>query len=242
MQAAASRAPASEAALELGLLQQMLSRPVARTTLSRVAALADSSRDAGELARAGRALQALGQFQEANAAFRDAAGLAPANAAIQTAWGDLFLEKHNKAEAVEVVPGCARNRFPLRRRRSLAARARSPTKTRRRPITLVKRALEIKPNSVDAHVFLADQAIDAEPSGRSARAADKALAVNPSSLEAHAILAAMAYVDDKPQEFEAEVAKILAISPNYGDVYRIAGELAAHNYRFDEAVALTRRR
>src|SRR6476659_5176716 len=41
LQAAASRAPASEAALELGLLQQMLSRPVARTTLSRVAALAD---------------------------------------------------------------------------------------------------------------------------------------------------------------------------------------------------------
>jgi tetratricopeptide (TPR) repeat protein len=65
--------------------------------------------------------------------------------------------------------------------------------------------------------------------------------VNPSSLEAHALLAAIAFVDDKPQEFDAEVAKTLAIAPNYGEVYRTTGELAAHNYRFDEAVALTRK-
>ena len=48
-------------------------------------------------------------------------------------------------------------------------------------------------------------------------------------------------MEDKPQEFEAEAAKALAIAPSYGEVYRAAGELAAHNYRFDEAVALTRR-
>jgi len=48
-------------------------------------------------------------------------------------------------------------------------------------------------------------------------------------------------VQDKNQEFEAEVAKTLAIAPNYGDVYRVAGELTAQNYRFDEAVTLTRR-
>jgi tetratricopeptide (TPR) repeat protein len=35
--------------------------------------------------------------------------------------------------------------------------------------------------------------------------------------------------------------KILAISPNYGDGYRVAGERVARAYRFDEAVALTRR-
>ncbi|HUR32902.1 MAG TPA: tetratricopeptide repeat protein, partial [Vicinamibacterales bacterium] len=30
-------------------------------------------------------------------------------------------------------------------------------------------------------------------------------------------------------------------SPNYGEAYRLAGELAAHNYRFDEAVVLVRK-
>ena len=48
-------------------------------------------------------------------------------------------------------------------------------------------------------------------------------------------------MQDKQSEFESEVAKALAVAPNYGDVYRVAGEVAARNYRFDEAVALTRR-
>src|SRR5206468_5796049 len=70
---------------------------------------------------------------------------------------------------------------------------------------------------------------------------EKALAINPSSLDAHALLAAIAYVEDKTSEYEAEVAKTFAIAPNHADVYRLAGELAAHSYRFDEAVVLTRR-
>jgi tetratricopeptide (TPR) repeat protein len=37
------------------------------------------------------------------------------------------------------------------------------------------------------------------------------------------------------------VARTLAIAPKYGDVYRVAGEMTAHSYRFDEAVTLTRR-
>ena len=101
---------------------------------------------------------------------------------------------------------------------------------------LVKRALEINPNSVDAHVFLANQAIDSEKRAEARELLNKALAVNPSSLDVHGTLAALAYVEDKPQEFEAEVAKVLAISPGRGEVYRVAGEMVAHNYRFDEAV------
>ena len=66
--------------------------------------------------------------------------------------------------------------------------------------------------------------------------------MNPSSLDvARAAAPRSPYVEDKTQEFEAEAAKALAISPRYGEVYRVAGEMAAHNYRFDEAVALTRR-
>src|SRR5260221_6584176 len=55
------------------------------------------------------------------------------------------------------------------------------------------------------------------------------------------MLAALAAVEDKNQEFDSEVAKVLAVSPGHSEVYRVAGELVAHNYRFEEAVALTRR-
>src|SRR5207248_1919420 len=108
-------------------------------------------------------------------------------------------------------------------------------------IALAKRALDVNPSSVDADVFLAEEAIDAGRRDEARELLTKALEVNPSSLEAHALLGAIAYVDDKSQQFDAEVAKTLAIAPNYSDVYRVAGEVAAHNYRFDEAVELTRR-
>ena len=108
-------------------------------------------------------------------------------------------------------------------------------------VAAAKKALEINPSYVDAHVFLANAVDRPGPERRGARVAAEGAAVNPSSLEALAALAAMAYVEDKTAEFDAEVAKVLAISPNYGEVYRVAGELTAHNYRFDEAVALLRR-
>jgi Tfp pilus assembly protein PilF len=108
-------------------------------------------------------------------------------------------------------------------------------------VAIAKRVLEINPSSVDAEVFLAEEAVDAGHRDEARKALAKALATNASSLPAHSLLAAIAYVEDKQPEFEGEVAKALEISPGYGDVYRQAGELAAHNYRFDEAVALTRR-
>ncbi|HEX7606492.1 MAG TPA: tetratricopeptide repeat protein, partial [Usitatibacter sp.] len=108
-------------------------------------------------------------------------------------------------------------------------------------IALAKHALEINPSSVDAQIFLAGEAADANKHDEARQALDKALAVNPSSLDAIALRAALSYIEDKPQEFEAEAAKALAIAPRYGEVYRVAGNMAARNYRFDEAVELTRR-
>ena len=193
----AQRAPTSEAALELGLLLQMLGKPDATAILSRVAAAAGRATDAAELAAGGRALRALGRFQEANAAYRDAASLAPRDPAINTAWGELFLEKYNRRRSAEVVPGGAPGRSALR-----AGAARLGARARRRQSAaggrLAKQALEINPSDVDAHVFLAGEAADAGHARRGARScSQKALAINPSSLEAQRSLAALAYVEDK---------------------------------------------
>ena len=235
-----ARSPASEAALELGLLQHMLGRADATAILERVAAQADSSRDPLELARAGRALRALGRFKEANAAYRDASTDAPGDPSIQTGWGELFLEKYNRPEALRSFQ-MALQADP-RWTPALVGSARALSDDNPpQAVSLAKRALELNPSSVDAHIFLAEEATDAGHHDEALEALDKALAVNPSSLEARALRGALAFIKDKPQEFEAEAAKTLAIAPSYGDVYRIAGELAAHNYRFDEAVDLTRR-
>jgi len=240
LRAVVGRAPTSEAALELGLLQLMLGRPDAAAILDKVSLQAETSDDANELARAAHALRALGRFQEANAAYRLAATNAPGDAAIQTAWGELFLEKYNKTEALKSFQMALQLDPKFAPALLGSARALSDENPPQ-AVTLAKRALEINPSSVEAQVFLAGEATDAGHKDEAHEALQKALAVNPSSLEAHALVAALAFVADKPQEFEAEADKALAIAPTYGDVYRIAGDLAARNYRFDEAVTLTRR-
>jgi len=236
----AQRAPSSEAALELGLLQHMLGRADATSILEKVAGLADTSSDASEVARAARALRALGRFQEANAAYREASSGAPGEASIQSGWGELFFEKYNNAEALRSFQ-MALQADPRWAPALLGSARALSDDNPPQAVTLAKRALEINPSFVEANVFLAGEAADAGHLDEARALLGKALAVNPSSLDARAQLAAVAFVEDKPQEFEAEAAKTLAIAPNYGDVYRAAGELAAHNYRFDEAVALTRR-
>ena len=59
-------------------------------------------------------LRALRQPQESNAAYRDAATAAPRDAAIQTAWGELFLERFDKANggAPDSPPDPAPKRRP----------------------------------------------------------------------------------------------------------------------------------
>lgn len=234
------RAPQSEAALELGLLEHMLTRPEAPVTLGRVASLADSSVDGREVARGGRALRALGRFQEANAAYREAAAELPGDAGIQTMWGELFLEKYNKPEAMRSFQMALQS--DARYAPAMLGMARALSDDNPPQATaLAKKALEVNPSSVDVLVFLAEEEADASRLDAATTSLQKALAINPSSLEARALAAAIKYVQDKPEEFAAAVDGTLAIAPKYGEVYRKAGELAAHNYRFDEAVALTRR-
>ncbi len=236
----ANRAPTSDAALELGLLQQTLGKPDAPALLRRIAATADSATAPAELARAARALRALGQWQPANAAYRDAAAAAPADAGINTAWGELFLEKYEPGEAMKSFQAVLQ-RDPAWVPALIGAARALADDNPPQSIVFAKKALDVNPSSVDAHVFLARQAIDEGHHDEARASLQKALAVNPASVAAHALLAALAYVEDKTADYEAEVAKTLAIAPSHGDVYREVGELAAHSYRFDDAVVLTRR-
>ncbi|HVH27605.1 MAG TPA: tetratricopeptide repeat protein [Vicinamibacterales bacterium] len=233
-------APTSEAALELGLLLQMLGRDGALPILERVSLLAGRSPDPLDIARGARALRALGQLRDANAAYQLAANRAPTDPSINTAWGELFLQTEQYGEALKSFQAAIEADEKWTPAIIGGARALAEDNPPE-AVALAKRALELNPSSVDAYVFLAGQATDADKRSEGRDLLQKALAINPSSLDAHALLAAMAYVEDKQPEFEAEVAKTLAISPKYGEVYRVAGQLAANNYRFPEAVTLTRR-
>ncbi len=99
LQPAARRAPLSDAALELGLLRQRLGDTGAARQLLMVL-FRQSENDAASLVRAGRAAAALGSAREAQSLYRTAAASGP-DPAVETAWGMLFLDKYNRAEAVK---------------------------------------------------------------------------------------------------------------------------------------------
>jgi tetratricopeptide (TPR) repeat protein len=241
LEGVAARHPSSEAALELGLLYQRLGR---KAEAARVfnGIVADAGRVAApaDLARVARAARALGQVRSANALYREALAGRPGDPAINTAWGELFLEKHQFGEAatsfraaIERDPEWAPAHLGL----AQAVADEDPPAA----AAAARRALEIDPNLADAHVLLAELALDERRRPQARALLDRALAINPRHLRARALVAALAYVEGQSAAFEAEVRRLLAINPVYGDVYRVTGALLAQHYRFDEAVAVTGR-
>ncbi len=238
LEPAAARDAGSEAAFQLGLLRQQLGRAAEATQLLDGVLGRNTSGDAEGMFRAARAAQALGRARDANALYRAANG-ASADPAIDTAWGLLFLEKYNKPEAlrslqdaIKAEPDWAPAHAGLAR---VLADENPPAAA-----AAAARALEIDGELADAHLLLAELDLNNQRYDEATKRIQTVLALNPSHLEARSWIAAMAYVRDDRAAFENEAKAILAINPAYGDVYRIAADLAARNYRFEEAVALTR--
>ena len=196
-----------------------------------------SSRDGVEQYRGALAARALGAYRQANSFLRAAAQASPSDPAVQTTWGELFLEKYNNPDALrsfqdaltlddEWVPAHLGMARVLVNENPPVARASA------------NRALDIDPDNAAVHLFIAELELDDSNRDAAREAIDRALAINPQSLEARALLAAIAYLEDRADDFEAEVERALAINPAYGDIYRIAGSHTARAYRFPEAVTL----
>ena len=236
----AQRAPTSDAALELGLLLKMLGRPDANAVLERVAIMATRATEGGDLARGARALRALGRFQESKSAFLDAETASPRDPAIQTAFGELFLEKYNRAEALKSFQAALK--IDSKWTPALLGAARTlADEDPKQANAMARAALDINPSDVGVLVFVAGESADAGHNDEARKALGAALDVNPSSLDALALLGAVAYIEDKAPEFDAQIAKALAINPHFGEAYRVAAQLTAYKYRFDEALVLVRK-
>ena len=97
----AASAPGGDAALELGKLQLYLGKKAEGTrTLQRVIN-ASPQNTVVDFVRLGEAERVLGQFQQANADFRQANQLAPQNVAANIGWGEVFAEKYNRSDAAK---------------------------------------------------------------------------------------------------------------------------------------------
>ncbi len=236
----AGTTPAGDAALELGLLQLYLGRrPQGVRTLEVVLTRSPNGTPA-DLIRLGRAARALGRFQDANGFFRNANALAPNDPVINTGWGELFLEKYNRSEALKSFQSALKARadyVPAQVGLAETTLEEDPPAAK----SAIEAALKINPSYVPAHLLLAELALDNRERAEAQASIQKALAVNPNSLEARSLEAAIAFLEARTSDFQSAVAGVLKLNPAYGDAYRVAGDHTARNYRFDEAVDLTRR-
>ena len=232
--------PAGDAALEMGQLYLYLGRREEGTRLLQTVWARGSQNSPADVMRLGLAARALGRFQDANTFLRNAGTMAPDNPAINTAWGELFLEKYNRADAARSFQAALKtdpDYVPARIGLARATLGQDPAAAK----SAAEGALEVNPNHVPAHLLIAELALDDRERDDARASIRKALAVNPNSLEARSLDAAIAFLEARTGDFEAAVKGALDLNPVYGDVYRMAGDHAARNYRFDEAVELTRR-
>jgi tetratricopeptide (TPR) repeat protein len=240
LEPAAAKAADGAAALELGLLHQRFGRtePAIRL-LTAVYQRASTGGDAASMARGARAAQALGLAQEANSLFRAAAASAAGDPAINTAWGMLFLEKFNEAEAAKSFSAVI-DADPLWAPAHVGLAAAVADENPPLAATTATRALEIDGTLDSAELLLAQLELDNSRYDAARERLNRVVKANPQQLDARALLAAMSYVKGDRAAYEAETRRILAIHPTFGEVYRAAADLTARNYRFDEAVALAR--
>ena len=236
----AASAPGSDAALELGRLQLYIGKKTEGTrTLERLISTS-AQNSAADLVRLGEAERALGQFQQANADFRQANSLAPNDVAANIGWGELFAEKYNRSDAAKsfqaalmAEPDNVQAKVDMA---GLMVDANPPAARQ-----AIGEALNLNSSYVPAHVLNAQIALDDGKRDEAKESLRKALAVNPNSLEARSIDAAIAFLEDRKNDFDAKVAEILKINPRYAEVYRLAAEVSSHNYHYIEAADFAKR-
>ena len=236
----AASAPGSDAALELGRLQLYLGKRTEGTrTLERVIS-ASPQNTAADLVRLGEAERALGQFQQANADFRQANSLAPDDVGANLGWGELFAEKYNRSDAAKSFQAALKidpDNVQAKVAMATLMVDTNPPAARE----LIGEALKLNASYVPAHVLIAQVALDDGKRDEAKESLQKALSVNPNSLEARSIDAAIAFLEDRTNDFNTKVADILKINPRYAEVYRLAAEVSSHNYHYIEAADFARR-
>jgi len=237
----ATQTPGGDAALELGLLQSQLGRRTeARRSLQLMMLAAQDAETARAFVRAGRAARALGRFEDANSYFREASTLAPSDVDVNTGWGELFLEKYNRPDAVRSFEAALKvdeDYGPALLGMARAVVDDNPPQA----LTFVARVLKNNPRDVQAQIFMAEHAVAQDRKQEARDWLQKARAVNPKSLDAMALEGALAYVEGDLEKYQALAAEALKINPAFGEFYRVVGSVTAGYYRFDEAAEQVRR-
>lgn len=195
---------------------------------------------ATDLLAAGLAARYLELSHEANAFLAAATRVDSEHLDAYVAWGRLFLDKHNRAEAtgifedaLKIDPGYPPALIGLAE--ALAEKQPLPAEA------VTRKALAVNPALMEGRHFLAGLHLTDEAYDDAIGQLDQALEVNPESPGTHALLAAAYHGQGRQAEFEAARQRVLNINPSYGRLYEIIANHLTRRYRFRESVEMGRR-
>ena len=177
------------------------------------------AQDGKDLGLAAIALQHLQQYRESNRTFRRAIQAEPDDLDTQIAWGNLFLEKYDPANAstsfsaaLKINPNLPEGLLGM----ALTLAGGSSEQAE----ALLKKALKVNPNLEPAHAALAEIAIDREDFEAARKSILQCLEINPRSLKARSLQAVLHYARGEEQALDDALQALLELNPGYGDLYR----------------------
>jgi tetratricopeptide (TPR) repeat protein len=185
-----------------------------------------------ELAAVATAVQYLGArdpqlFKDALKAFDRAIGEDPANLDAKVKLGELFLDKYNFADAQKTFEDVLQSN-PLEPRALLGAARRLELDGQPGGDSLLRAALNINPDYVEARTLHGEMLLSLEDYGLAQQDIDRALRVNPIAPRALAVAAAIKYLTHDSTGYEAFRQRALAANPRDADFYATLAELAAN--------------
>ena len=157
-----------------------------------------------------------GQFKDANDVLQAKPHRAqPNDPVINTAWGELFLEKYDNRRTLRSRSRPRSRPTPTTSAAQLGmARAGGGRRSAGRARAASKRALKINPNYVPAPCSRARWRSTTRRRDDAKASIEKALEINPNSLEARSLDAALAFLEDATSEFDgAGRRSVLKINP-----------------------------
>ena len=195
-------------------------------------------RNADDLGVAGKAAAHLGEYRDANEAFRTAYQLDPKNVRNLYWWGDLFRQKYNDADAVRNFDEALeinQNYAPLYIAYARAAKGFAQQES------YANKALEHNPNSVDARSILAGLHILDGLYDQAATLAEEALAINPMAVEALAHLASVHHLRGDLEAFAEIEARAISINARASLFYITLAKNCEFKFRYPDAAVFAER-
>jgi tetratricopeptide (TPR) repeat protein len=179
----------------------------------------------------------LGRRQEANALFRRTVAERPKDPEPRIAWGRLFLDSHNGAEAgklFEEALGLQEKSAAARLGLALVAADNFDERAKQQ----AQWALDNDPKLAEAHVLLARLDLEEERTREASAHLDDAERLSGSPLPVYALRAAIDLLDDKDES--RWVKKALDYNPAYGQAYAVPAHFLVLRRRYPEAAELYR--